>query len=229
MGAAKYSRRPSDDELRQLYVDDGLRCPAIARLIDSDASTVRDWLVAAGIPTIPRGQNPAVHFKKGHKLSVGRRHSPETIAIIRQQTIGRGILPYLKNGVHWLKNLPPSANPNYKGGCTPERQTFYRSAEWKAACVAVWHRADAKCERCRIDHRKIDRRKNKFHVHHIVSFQVKALRAEPTNLALLCQPCHMFVHSARNAGLELLACPTDIRESLLVAPTLTLEREDDPA
>lgn len=42
------------------------------------------------------------------------------------------------------------------------------------------------------------------HIHHIVSFAVKGLRAEVTNLALLCVACHRYVHSKRNVDREYL-------------------------
>lgn len=209
----RYARRLSSIELHQLYVVDGLRCPAIAKTVGADPSTVRLWLLRAGIPTIRRGHNPEVHFKRGERSKfAGRKHKPESIALVKASTVRDGRVPYLKNGVHWLKGKSAEENPNYKGGITPERQEFYRSAEWKAACVIVWQRADAKCERCGIDHRKIDRKKNKFHVHHVISFRVKDMRATPSNLVLLCQPCHMFVHSRRNIDRAYLAPMTAANE-----------------
>lgn len=192
--------RPSADVLRELYVEKGLGCPDIARQFERDPKTVLWWLRQAGIPTRPRGSDPRQHFKKGLRSGfAGRRHTRESIAKVRASTIADGRVPYRKNGQHWLKDAPPEKNPNWKGGITPERQEFYRSAEWKAACRAVWQRADACCERCGRDHRKLDRKTDRpFHVHHIVSFKVRELRAEVSNLALLCHDCHMWVHSRKN-------------------------------
>lgn len=198
--------RPDVATLRRLYSDEKRGCPEIGRLYERDAKTVLWWLRQAGIPTRKRGQNKAVQFKKGERSRfAGRRHTPEALPKVREATIRRGGVPYLRNGQHWLKGQPPSANGRWLGGVTPERQAFYRSPEWKAACVIVWHRADARCERCGKDHRTIDRKKDRFHVHHIVSFAVRALRAEPTNLALLCWDCHLFVHSKANVKREFLA------------------------
>lgn len=200
--------RPAIEVLRRLYVEEGLGCPEIGARYERDGKTVHYWLRCAGIPTRPRGANPRVWFPKGHTRSFGRRKDAAEIAKIRDATIARGGVPYLRDGRHWLKGARPDANPNWKGGATPERQAFYRSPEWKAACVVVWHRADARCERCGLDHRTVDRRAGpRFHVHHIVSFVVKALRAEPTNLALLCRPCHLFVHSKANEAREFLLPP----------------------
>lgn len=196
---------PGADVLRDLYVVQGLSMVDIGKRYERDPKTILYWMRKHGIPTRPRGSYTAVHLKPGHKMNLGRKRSPKECASIRAATIARGGVPYLRNGVHWLKGLPPSANPKWRGGITPERQTFYRSPEWKEACKAVWVRADAKCERCGKDHRLRDRRvEPKFHVHHIVSFQVVELRAEPSNLALLCRPCHLFVHSNANTAGEFL-------------------------
>lgn len=200
--------RPSAATLHHLYIVEGLGCPDIARGYNRDGKTVYWWLKQAGIRTRPRGAYKAVHFPKGHvPWTKGKKMPPETVAKIRASTIADGRVPYLKNGQHWLKGKPPSANGRWLGGVTPERQTFYRSPEWKAACVLVWHRADAKCERCGKDHRLIDRAEESFHVHHIVSFAVRELRAVPSNLALLCEDCHRWVHGKANTGLEFLAPP----------------------
>ena len=43
-----------------------------------------------------------------------------------------------------------------------------------------------------------------FHIHHVVSFADKELRAEPSNLVLLCEACHQFVHSRENLTREYL-------------------------
>lgn len=85
-------------------------------------------------------------------------------------------------------------NPNYKGGITPERQSFYVSREWKSACSHVWKRDNATCQRCGIK-RNTDM---PFHVHHIKSFSDAELRADADNLVLLCEACHRWVHSKGN-------------------------------
>jgi hypothetical protein len=93
-------------------------------------------------------------------------------------------------------------NPMWKGGITPERQAFYLSDEWKAACSTVWKRDKATCRRCGIRHAdSLDLPK---HIHHIESFKNVALRADPSNLVLLCEVCHWFVHSKRNVDREYL-------------------------
>ena len=92
------------------------------------------------------------------------------------------------------------ANPRWDGGATPERQGFYASAEWRAVVKIVWKREAGRCRRCNAkatDH-------GAFHIHHIVPFRVKELRAEPTNLLLLCAACHRWVHSKANVNSEFI-------------------------
>lgn len=195
--------RPDADTLRRLYVDERKGCPEIGRLYERDAKTVLWWLRQAGIPTRTRGSYQPHKVGQPSPMK-GRNHTPEARAKVRAAAIARGTVPYLRNGQHWLKGQPASANGRWLGGVTPERQAFYRSPEWKAACVEVWKRADAKCERCGRDHRLIDRSRESFDVHHIVTFAVRELRAVPSNLVLLCEACHGFVHSKANTAREFI-------------------------
>lgn len=196
---------PPADELRRLYIDERKGCPEVARIIHASVKTVRKWLITAGIEIRKRGNNPAVQFKKGERSAfAGRKLSSEARAKIGAATRARPNFGFMQNGVHYLSGAPPEANPNWKGGLTPERQAFYRSPEWKLACRIVWHRADGCCERCSADYREADRSTTRFHVHHIISFQVREFRAAPSNLALLCPACHFFVHGKQNVSREFL-------------------------
>jgi hypothetical protein len=131
-------------------------------------------------------------------MFAGRKHSTESLIKIEQATRARGGAPYLKNGVHWLKGRSGSINPNWKGGITPERQTFYRSVEWKACVKAVWKRDDAKCRRCGLDYRTVNRKLRRFDLHHIDSFAVVERRCDFENVVLFCESCHDWVHSSEN-------------------------------
>lgn len=93
-------------------------------------------------------------------------------------------------------------NPRWQGGITPERQAFYQSTEWKKACSEVWRRDRATCVRCGL--RKTDSPDTPFHIHHIEGFVNEGLRAETTNLALVCEICHHFIHSKKNTSREYL-------------------------
>jgi transposase-like protein len=177
------------------YFNKNKTCNDIAREINRDPKRVWDWFKQYGIEVKRRGQDERQHFKKGHKGGVGRAHKKETKEKIRQARIKDGHVPYLKNGIHWLhhENAVP---PTWKGGITAERQGFYSSLEWKECIKAIWKRDNATCQRCK-KHQN-ENKSDKFHIHHIVSFEIKELRAEVSNLILLCRTCHLFVHSKKN-------------------------------
>jgi hypothetical protein len=178
-----------------------LGCPEIGRLFERDGSTVRGWLLQDGIQTRPRGSDARQHFKLGQRSAfAGRKHSPEAIERIKASTIADGRVPYLRDGEHWLKGAAPEENPNWKGGATPQRQEFYRSPEWKACVRAVWARDNGCCRNCGKDWRTVDHATEPaFHIHHVWSFQIEELRANPAILVLLCRACHLWVHSKANA------------------------------
>jgi len=200
INATQKPPRPSAAELRRLYIDQGLGCPEIGRMLGRDPSTVRLWLVAAGIPTRSRGSNTRQHFKAGQRSAfAGRQHRPDSIAKIKAATVADGRVPYLRDGAHWLAGAAPEDNPNWQGGRTPERQEFYRAPEWRAACQAVWARDSGCCRNCGKPW-KLAREAGEqtFHVHHVWSFQIRETRAHPALLVLLCRPCHLWVHSKAN-------------------------------
>jgi hypothetical protein len=158
-----------------MYITQEMACREIAEKTGHSKSVIFRAVTRFGIPT---------RDNRYYRLKDGRK-------------------PYLKNGVHHLKGKPPSEHPNWKGGLTPERQSFYASAEWKESCKAVWHRADARCERCGIHHNEAATR-GTFHIHHIITFMVRELRAKVSNLVLLCKKCHKFVHSKQNTYREFI-------------------------
>lgn len=191
--------------LRQRYMVEGMSADAIAREIGRDPKRVWEWLRDYGIPTRSRGTDYGQSFKPGMVSPfLGRKHTDETKALIRAARVADGGVPYLRGGVHYLKGKTGADTPNWRGGLTPERQGFYSSEAWKLACKTVWQRAGAKCERCGLDHRTIDRTTKAFHVHHVVSFMVRELRAEPDNLKLLCDTCHRWVHGKNNINRDFL-------------------------
>lgn len=194
----------TQDELQSLYWDQGLSCVDIGRMVGRDPKTVWAWMKSYGMATRPRGSDERQQFGKGKEIARGWFHSDETKEKLRQARLADGAKCFFKpNGEHVLKGRRGKDHPSWQGGSTPVRQAFYASDEWKSACVKVWHRADAKCERCGLDHRTIDRDKVKFHVHHIYGFtRFPHLRADENNLALLCAQCHRWVHSKANTDKE---------------------------
>lgn len=192
----------SREWLYQKYVVDGLGCPEIGELVGRDAKTIFYWLRKYEIQTRPRGHDTRQHFKKGVATNLGIKHTEEARKKISEASRQRGAVPYLRNGQHYNKGKRGAVVHNWKGGITPERQTFYRSEEWKKVAAEVWARDEGKCQRCGLDHSE---GKRKFHIHHIANFDNKELRARLDNLVLLCSPCHRFVHSQKNVNGEFLA------------------------
>jgi HNH endonuclease len=198
--------------LRAKYIDEQLSCPAIASLVGVDPKTIYNRIRAAGIPIRTTGNDPSSrkgieNFDVNHQ--VGRKLSEETKAKIRTARIRDGHVPYLKAGQHWLKTVPKDQHPNWKGGITPERQTFNASPEWRRAVYAVKRRDKNTCQLCD----KKRRRGDAFDVHHIVSFaDCVELRATISNLVYLCEPCHYWVHSPANTEKEfILPCPSSTK------------------
>ena len=128
-----------------------------------------------------------------HKHGIKRRVMSEVRAIKYWGASGSDNPMWNKRG---------ELNPMWQGGVTPERQAFYTSEDWRKSCSFVWHRDNAICQRC--DLHRDDAPDMPFHIHHIEPFANKDLRAEPSNLVLLCEACHHFVHSKRNTNRDYL-------------------------
>jgi hypothetical protein len=124
-----------------------------------------------------------IHFLRKH--GIRRRTTSEARAVKHWGSSGDKNPMYGKRG---------AAVPSWKGGVTPLRQAFYSSPEWKVAAQSVWQRDQGICRRCEAKAKE----RGTFHIHHIVSFAIRALRTELSNLALLCNTCHRWVHSKKN-------------------------------
>jgi hypothetical protein len=202
--AGQRPERPSDAELREMYVDQGMTANDIARLCDRDPKTTWAWLRAAEIATRARGSYVDQQFKPGQPSHMkGKKHTAEAIA---RMTEARRCVPrerFANNGAY-LKARSGASHPNWKGGITSERQSFNSSPEWKEAARAVWIRDKATCQRCGCRPPRKGPKHNRGHVHHIVSFKVKELRLTLANLVLLCADCHRWAHSNANATKEFI-------------------------
>jgi len=196
------------DWLIQKYVTDGMDCPAIARIVGRDPKSVWNWLKDLDIPTRPRGSSYASQPQFAfwiHGLPspmTGRSHTPEFRARMSALCKATGRVPYDPAVGSYMKGRSGAQSTNWKGGITPQRQALYASPEWKAAVKAVWKRDDATCQRCMI--RKNKARDTPFDIHHIVGFACKELRSEVSNLVLLCEPCHYWVHSSENVNRDFI-------------------------
>ena len=180
------------------YITKKRTCNDIAKELKKNPKTIWSWLKKYEIPTRSRGgDSSSGSFKKGSNIWAGRKHRQETKDKIRDARIKDGHVPYLRNGEHWLKSVDTKDHPNYKGGMYPERQSFYSSEIWSEVVKEIWKRDNAICQNCGKHHNTKENRGN-FHIHHIVSFQIKELRADINNLVLLCKECHRWVHSKKN-------------------------------
>lgn len=184
------------DWLIDQYVTKGKDTNLIGREIGRDGHSVWNWIKGYGIPTRPRGHLTSNLVQDGSSFR-GKKHTAKSKEKIRLAALADGRVPFLKNGKHWLKSVPKEQHPKWKGGLAPARQALYASEEWSDAVKAVWKRDNATCQLCKKHHNTAESR-GTFHIHHIVPFEVEALRAKVDNLVLLCKYCHRFVHGKDN-------------------------------
>lgn len=183
--------------LEDQYLKQGKSANMIAREIGRDGKRVWEWLESYGIPIRPRGHNYAQNLHRNGSAFRGRKHSEQTRNKLSEIAKSDGRVPWGKGNEPYWKGKTGSQHPGWKGGLTPERQAFYSTVEWSDAVKAVWKRDNATCQRCGKHHNQASVR-GTFHIHHIVSFMVRELRADPSNLVLLCNKCHRWVHGKEN-------------------------------
>ena len=90
-------------------------------------------------------------------------------------------------------------HPGWKGGITDERICMCYRREWIDMKGFIRKRDKYICQKCNIPENG-----NKFHMHHMISFEVKELRLHPDNLIFLCPQCHSWIHSKNNIEREFL-------------------------
>lgn len=200
-------QKPATKEwLYQKYIVEKLNTYEIGKLVDRDPKRVWEWLKDYEIKTRGRGFASSKHsfFKGMVSWWTGKKHPPEFSEKLRQVRLKDGHVPYLKNGVHYLKGKRGVDTPNWKGGITPERAKFYDSKEWKSSVRAVWARDNATCQRCKRKATNEDKKKKQFDIHHIAGFENRELRVVVSNLVLLCEKCHYWVHGNENTRKEFI-------------------------
>ncbi len=201
--------RADGEWLREQYIEKKLTCKAIGLLVGKDAKTILTWLRHYGIPSRPRGHDitQIAFWLRGEPSPLaGRPVSDATRLKMREAALRDGRVPFDPAVGSYMKGKKGAETPNWRGGISPERQSFYATDEWKEAAAVVRKRDDWRCQRCLYRHGKgMERRP--FAIHHIVSFMVRELRAEPTNLILLCRPCHLWVHSSENINRDFIKEP----------------------
>lgn len=201
-------QKPVDkDWLYQKYIVEGLGTYEIGKLVNRDAKRVYEWLIGYGIPT--RTKNEAIvamnqradTLEKRSKKALGRVLTQEQRAKIAKARKGK-CYPKLQGPANGMFGRRGEMSNNWQGGVTPERQALYSSVEWTDAVKVVWRRDGGTCQRCKT---KYVRDMSTFHIHHLVSFAAdRELRANPSNLLLLCSACHHWVHSKANTDGEFL-------------------------
>lgn len=225
------TQKPVDREwLHQKYVVERLGIYQIAQMVGRNPKQVWHWLKGYNLPIrnrdweIEPGTQPYHEPEWLRAEYVDKRRSAADIAkqfgvldsniihFLRKFGIKRRTIAQARKVKRWgaLGDKNPmygkrgKDSPNWKGGSTPERQAFYSSIGWHKAVKTVWKRDKGTCQRCGI---KKDRRHKDLlmHIHHSVSFLVKELRAEPSNLVLLCADCHHWVHSNDNVNRDFIS------------------------
>lgn len=214
------------DWLYEKYVVEGLGTYQIAEIVGRNPKQVWHWLKGYEIPLRTRDWDTTPDTKPYQDEAwlrneyLGNRRSSGDIAREFGVT-DANIMFYLHRFGILRRNISQarkvkkwgssgSKNPmygkrgavsnNWRGGITPERQAFYATEEWKTAQWLVYRRDKATCQRCH----KRKSRSDKFAIHHVVSFAIRELRAEPSNLILLCGDCHHWVHSKANVNRDFI-------------------------
>lgn len=201
--AQRRSKPVDRDWLYQKYIIEGMDTTQIAALVQRDPKSVWNWLKGYDIPTRGRGTTGNGRYTRGKPRHVSPEVRQRMSEQAREARKKNPSLPHLIGGKHHLKGKRGADTPNWKGGATPERQAFYSSEEWKIAVKAIWKRDDATCQRCGKHHNTVNNR-GTFDIHHIVSFAIRELRCELSNLVLLCEDCHRWVHNRANTQKEYL-------------------------
>lgn len=130
-----------------------------------------------------------------HKLKIPTRSLKKARSLFEVRLVGEANAMFGKTG---------PLNPNWQGGCTPERQAFYSTPEWKEAQGAVWQRDNATCRRCDVRADGPQDQRPTMHIHHIVSFQKEDHRLILSNLMLVCASCHYWIHGAENTNRDFI-------------------------
>jgi len=180
--------------LRQKYLIEMLSAVDIAKIVGRNPKQVWQWLKGYGIETRPRGSNASANLLRGR--IGGFRLTGEPKAALRAARLRDGHYPKSPDGLPYWKGKSGIQHPAWNGGCTPDRQAFYASEEWRSARRSAYIAADGRCQRCGV--------RNGLHVHHVFPFPIAHLRCETWNLRVLCGRCHRFVHSSANGNREFL-------------------------
>lgn len=145
-------------------------------------------------------------FTKGHKINLGRKHSPETIEKLKTTPntgqFKKGMIPWSKSqkGIHlspetefkkgmipWNKGKQYKRGEdhwNWSGGVSPKLKLLREHIEYKEWRTKVFERDDYTCQICGV-------RGGEINADHIKSFRFhEDLRYELSNGRTICVQCH---------------------------------------
>jgi hypothetical protein len=136
-------------------------------------------------------ENNILYFLEKHHIKT--RSMPEVREIKHWGCIGKDNPMYGKNG---------KLHPNWKGGCSPDRQLFYETEEHKEWVRRVFERDNYTCQNCG---KRRNSNKLRLQAHHIYSFtEYPEKRLNLDNGLTLCKECHDWVHSNENMDSKFL-------------------------
>jgi hypothetical protein len=193
------------DWLYQKYIVEDLSTYEIGAIVNRDPKRVYDKLRDFGIPTRPRGLNLAngdcyTMNPDNPNPFKGKHHSKETRKVLSEKASVPK--PWLRGANNGMYGKTGSDNPNYKDGSAPERQRLYSMGKGKDFLRAILKRDNYACQRCGASHKG----GRSLHVHHVKPWAGNPThRFDPTNVIVLCDKCHNWVHSKANVNLDYLA------------------------
>lgn len=201
-GEWQKTQKPVDKAwLYQKYVVEQLGTYEIAKLVNRNPKNVYNWIIGYNIPTRTKKEavvlfNKREETKKKRSSSSKGRPFPERAKLklsLERKGKPNPKITGKKNGMYGRRG---ELSPSWKGGVTPERQSFYETEEWKQVRKRVYEKYEYKCDKCECNHST----KNPLHIHHIISFAIRHLRCDMNNLILLCKKCHLWAHSKKNVN-----------------------------
>ena len=141
----------------------------------------REWLLSEYLDKKRSAADIAIEFKVTENAILFwlAKHKIPTRSISEVRKIKRWGAAGEKNPMYGRTGI---LNPNWQGGLTPLRQSFYAQREWKKLSRDV-HKRDKVCRLCESS--------LQLEIHHIEPFsQAPLLVMDIGNVILLCKECH---------------------------------------
>ncbi len=193
--------------LYQKYIIEKMSTADIGKIVKRNPKQVYFWLKGFNIKLRTRKEGTTIFNtkKSTRKLrseSGQRPMSEEQKKKLSDIAIGkpRPCVLGSKNGMYGRTG---SSHPNWKGGGTPERQSFYVSLDWKNMSKKIWKKYNSTCQSCNTHVKDKKEIEGTLHIHHLKSFtKYPEDRLSENNLILVCKSCHQWIHSNKNTKKE---------------------------